>query len=65
MRRLPSVETDTVQLEVGECDCGYHFGVDATYLEQVADFSFLCPSCGKLINTEMVFPEDAEAAEGA
>ena len=45
MKRLKSVENDQVQLEVIECDCGYHMGVDATYLEQVGDFKTKCPSC--------------------
>ena len=61
MKRLPSVETDMVQLEVGECDCGYHFGVDATYLEQVGDFILLCPSCNRTISTAEIFPEDLSA----
>ena len=55
MKRLPNIENETVQLEVGECDCGYHFTADATYLEQVRDFTFDCPSCGKRIDTYAVF----------
>lgn len=58
MKRLDSVETETVVLEVGECDCGYHFGVDATFLVDVGDFKFACPSCGKEIDTATLFPED-------
>jgi len=57
MKRLESIETDIVQLEVGECDCGFHFGLDATFMEQVRDFVFKCPSCGKKINTAIIFPE--------
>jgi hypothetical protein len=57
MKRLPSIETDDVALEVGECDCGYHFTADATFLEQVGDFVFYCPACGKKIDTAVVFPE--------
>ena len=56
MERLPSIETDRVCLEVGECDCGYHFTADATFMEQVRDFTFNCPSCNKIINTALVFP---------
>lgn len=63
MKRLNSVETEQVQLEVGECDCGYHFGVDATFLDQQGDFRFDCPSCGTPIDTAQVFPEDLEEAE--
>lgn len=58
MKRLDSVENGQVSLEIGECDCGYHFGVDATYLDQVGDFAFSCPSCGKVIDTRILFPED-------
>jgi len=40
-------------LEVYECDCGFHLGVDATYLEQVtSSVEILCPSCGKAIKVE-------------
>jgi hypothetical protein len=52
------VVTDQVQLEVGECDCGYHFGIDVSFLEQVGDFMFECPSCGITIDTEKVMPEE-------
>jgi hypothetical protein len=58
VKRLPSVETDSVQLEIGECDCGFHFGLDVTFMEQVKDFIFICPSCGKEIDTVILFNED-------
>ena len=49
MRDLKPVETEEYSLEVIECDCGFHLGVDATYLEQVGDIIISCPSCGKKI----------------
>jgi len=61
MKRLDSVENDKVQLEVIECDCGYHMGVDATYLDQVGDFVTWCPSCGRKIDTKEICPESVEA----
>jgi hypothetical protein len=64
MKRLSSIETDCVQLEVGECDCGYHFTADATFLEQVGDFIFNCPSCGKTINTMGIFPPEVKDERG-
>ena len=64
MRRLESVEVGKVQLEVGECDCGYHFGVDATYLDQVGDFKFKCPSCRREIDTAILFPDDPQQVSG-
>ncbi len=57
MKRLASVENDEVQLEVIECDCGYHMGIDATYLDQVGDLNIQCPACKRIINTKEVCPE--------
>lgn len=57
MKRLQSVETEQYQLEVCECDCGYHVGVDATYLKQVTDFITKCPACGREVDTSKVFSE--------
>lgn len=51
MKRLNSIETDQVQFEVIECDCGMHFGIDATFIDQVGHYSFKCPACGKRIYT--------------
>ena len=56
MKRLESVENDTVQLEVIECDCGYHMGIDATYLDQVGDLHIECPACHTPIHTEDICP---------
>jgi len=63
MKRLKSIENDQVQLEVVECDCGYHFGIDATYLDQVVDFRLECPACGMRVMTSEVCPEDPEDSE--
>lgn len=62
MKRLNSIETATVVLEIGECDCGYHFGVDASYLVEVGDFSFPCPACKIEIDTAKLFPEETDRA---
>jgi hypothetical protein len=59
-KRLPSVETDLVSLEVMECTCGFHMGLDVTYMEQVGDFEFKCPACGLNWSSAVVFPEDLE-----
>ena len=58
MKRLQSVENEHVQLEVIECDCGFHLGLDATYLDQVGDLVMKCPVCRAEIVTSKVFPED-------
>jgi hypothetical protein len=58
MKRLNSVETDQVQLEIIECDCGFHMGLDATFIDQVKDFKINCPSCKTVIDTAVLLPED-------
>lgn len=56
MKRLDSAQHEIAELEVIECDCGYHMGIDATYLDQVGDFKTLCPACNKVIDTKEVCP---------
>ena len=50
----PDEVKDKVEMEVIECDCGFHMGIDVTFLEQVGDFKINCPSCNAEINTEVV-----------
>ncbi len=57
MTRLKSMENDKCKLEVVECTCGFHIGIDASYLTQVADVKIECPSCDRIINTEKLLPE--------
>jgi predicted RNA-binding Zn-ribbon protein involved in translation (DUF1610 family) len=52
MERLKDIETDEVQLEVYKCRCGFHIGLDFTYLDQVGNVSFVCPSCGIRFDTK-------------
>lgn len=58
MKRLRGVETEEYALEVIECVCGFHLGLDVTYLLQVDDFVITCPSCGQEIDTAEVIPEE-------
>jgi len=56
-KRLESAQHPIAELEVVECDCGYHMGIDSTYLDQVGDFKTKCPSCKAIIDTAVVCPE--------
>jgi len=49
---IESVSSDRVELEVYECSCGFHIGIDSSYLEQVDDVKIVCPSCGEIINNK-------------
>jgi hypothetical protein len=54
-KRLKDIENDECMLEVYQCSCGYHMGVDYTYLEYVAENGVIaipCPSCGERIVTD-------------
>ena len=46
-----TADTDKYQLEVFECQCGFHIGLDASYLDQVGDITLPCPSCERPITT--------------
>lgn len=52
MTYVESVETEKVTLEVYECVCGFHLGLDATYLEQAGDVSIICPACGNELKAQ-------------
>lgn len=55
---LPS-EHQKTELEIVECRCGFHLGLDATYLDQVGDVVVLCPSCDTVLDTsKMETPSD-------
>ena len=58
MKRLNSIETDQVQLEVIQCDCGFHTGIDASYLDQEGDVKMICPVCKRIWSTADVCPAD-------
>lgn len=49
VKNIGDVQTERFTLEVYECTCGFHLGVDSTYLEQVGDVSIICPSCNEYI----------------
>ena len=63
MKRLQSAKTDDVDLEVIECDCGFHIGVDVSYLLQVGDVKIQCPSCDIIVDTSVVCPEVAKTLD--
>jgi len=62
MKRLESIETDKFSLEVFECSCGFHLGLDFTYLDQCGDLKVPCPNCGEELNTEE--PKENEKHDG-
>ena len=57
MKRVP---LSKCEIEVLECDCGYHMGLDSSFLEQVGHFKTICPSCEKEIDTEIMDSQSIE-----
>ncbi len=54
MKELEEIETEKYHLIVIECNCGFHIGLDVTYLEQVDEIEVNCPNCNKIIKTEKI-----------
>jgi hypothetical protein len=54
MKYLGHVNTEIVELEVIECDCQFHIGIDGTFIDQVGDVKIKCPSCGAIIDTDKI-----------
>jgi len=52
MKRLEPAFSEVYELDVIECDCGFHIGLDNTYIDQVNDIKIECPACSKMINTD-------------
>ena len=47
---IEDVSGELSSLEVYECMCGFHIGLDSSFLDQVSDdISVECPSCGERI----------------
>lgn len=60
-KHICDVENEKCVLEVWECGCGFHLGLDASYLDQIGDLEVPCPNCGNMVKTERGFvDEDAE-----
>ena len=57
MKVLEPAENEVYSLEVIECNCGFHIGLDYTYLDQVADIIIACPNCRDLIETDKIFEQ--------
>ncbi len=47
---LEPSEYDKTELEIIECGCGFHLGLDASYLLQVDGIDIECPSCGQVLS---------------
>ena len=57
MKQLKSAESNKYSLEVVECDCGFHLGIDSTWLEQSsnsAGFELPCPACNSPIPVDQL-----------
>jgi len=54
MKELKSIETSEYALCVFECNCGFHIGLDFTYLDQINELMVECPVCKEIINTNKI-----------
>ena len=52
-------------LEIIECDCGYHMGVDVTFIDAEGHFKVPCPTCKRIIDTEILDTQNMDAVDAA
>lgn len=45
MKYITDIDQFPFVLEVYECECGGHIGLDSTFLDQVDDIRMECPYC--------------------
>ena len=56
MKTLTKNEAENIaDMTVIECDCGYHYGADNTFIDQVGWFIATCPSCGNKFDTYKIY----------
>ncbi len=53
----PRIADEICELEVIECDCGFHLGLDVSFLDQVKEIKMNCPACGIEIDTFALYQE--------
>lgn len=49
------VNIEKCEIDVVECVCGYHIGIDSTFIDQVEHFKTICPACDFIIDTEKIY----------
>lgn len=54
MKRIGDIETEKYSLTIYECECGFHIGLDNSYMDQIDDICIECPACERHINTEEI-----------
>jgi len=52
MKRLAPAISEQYELDVIECRCGFHIGLDISYIDQVDEIRITCPSCAHIISTD-------------
>lgn len=51
---LDSPQGHLYELLIIECQCGFHIGLDSTYLDQVGEITLPCPACKIDISTYLI-----------
>jgi len=60
MKIIDQIETDKYVLTIYECSCGFHIGIDTSYLDQVDEVCIVCPACSE---TKKTSPEDEDVSD--
>jgi len=58
MKWIMDIDNNLCEMEIYECACGFHIGLDFSYLDRIAPISLNCPNCNKILNTQtVIYPE--------
>ena len=63
MPYVTDVDDVRFMLEVYECECGYHIGLDVSYADQVGEVTVECPSCKLPITSHIRMDEREHVGE--
>jgi len=51
---IMDIDDEKYSMSIFQCECGFHLGLDFTYLDQCGDIQIKCPSCGEVFDTDYV-----------
>ena len=47
-------ENEFCTMDIYKCSCGFHIGLDSTYIDQISEIEIECPNCNKMIATHEI-----------
>ena len=55
VKRIGDIENSRYSLTIYECGCGFHIGLDNTYMDQIGEILMECPACKTVFDTTEIY----------